>query len=106
MAAKRTYGRIKKVPGEILSRKGYGPGSLRTGRRQITVKVFVDRGIGANKYSKASYEAVACIRGATFRKGASGCGHTEGARTPQSAVAKALKSLAIQTALRGKRGRK
>ncbi len=126
MAKRKAYGRIKKAPGALYERKftsrvagqtvSYNvPIGIPAGRRTLGVKVFVQRNTGAGVGAKgskgsrvaaarANYEALACIRGAAFRGKTTGCGTFQYGRTVQSAVAKALKSLATKTALRGRKG--
>ena len=75
------------------------------GKRTMTVHVEIYRS-GISRYG-----ATACIRGADTRRTPTRrlsmysrkCGHGQLARTPQSAIAKALKSLSGRVARRGKR---
>lgn len=78
------------------------------GKRQLGVKVYVQRvtrGTPPRGSGKAAgaYEALACVRNANVVRG--GCGEFSYARSPQSAVAKALKSLSGSIAKRGRKGR-
>ena len=117
MAKHKAYGRIKKTPGALYKRKFTSraagqtvhynvPIGIPAGRRTLGVKVFVQRstGMARGRKTRANYEALACIQGAAFRRKTTGCGVFTYGRTVQSAVAKALKSLAGRTALRGRKG--
>ncbi len=122
MAKRRTYGRIKKTPGALYERKFTSKAAgvpvrwnmpvMDAGKRSLNVKVYVQRntasGAGtrgeAARAARANYEALACINMAAFRRKTAGCGTFAYGRTVQSAVAKALKSLATRTALRGRKG--
>jgi hypothetical protein len=116
MAKRRSYGRIKKTPGKLYEQKFTSRGMtsafplMSAGKRSFNVKVFVQRNTGkgatrgeAAASSRANYEALACINKAAFRRKTAGCGKFAYGRTVQSAVAKALKSLATKTALRGRK---
>ena len=117
MAKRRSYGRIKKTPGKLYEQKFTSrasgvpihynvPIGIPAGRRTLGVKVFVQRStsMSAARKTRANYEALACIQNAAFRRKTTGCGTFQYGRTVQSAVAKALKSLAGRTALRGRKG--
>lgn len=117
MAKRRTYGRIKKTPGKLYEQKFTREGMtsafpiMSAGKRSFNVKVYVQRNVSRRQRTageavayRANYEALACINRAAFRRKTAGCGKFAYGRTVQSAVAKALKSLATRTALRGRKG--
>lgn len=110
-----SLGRIKKTPGKL--RRNTGPyiyPRAGPGKRQIKVKVFVQRAgwrpgkdpMFRSRIPAGNYEALACVTGASPRAGHEGCGRFKYGRTVQSAVAKALVSLGKTVALRGRRRQK